>query len=153
MEKIEKNNLQSQKNIHKYNFGLIMLILTLFSCSNEIKETTYKYNSDEYHEKIKELKVPLDKAKDIASHFYFENNQNSKEFNFSLNFILGDFYVFCDSNCLYNLKTAQYFLKGIWVNGETGEAIYKDTDEYVKIIIDVPYSDLNTFSGTIKKPE
>lgn len=153
MEKTEKNNLLSQKNTHKYNLVLIMLILTLFSCSNEIKETTYLYNTDEYYEKIKELKIPLEKAKEIASQYYFENNKNSKEFNFSLNFILGDFYIFCDSNCLYNLKTTQYFLKGIWINGKTGESIYKDTDEYIKVIIDIPFSNLNTFSGTIEKSE
>ncbi len=153
MEKTEKNNLQSQKNTHKYKFSLIMIILSIFSCSNEIKETTCKYNSDEYYEKIKEFEIPIEEAKEIASLLYFKNNPNSKEYNFSLNFILGDFYVFCDSNCLYNLKTTQYFLKGIWINGKTGKAIHKDTDEYIKILIDIPSKKLYSYSGTIKKSE
>lgn len=153
MEKTEKNNLQSQKNTLKYNFGLIMIILTLFSCSNEIKETTYIYNSDKYHEKIKEFKISFNKAKEIASHLYFEKNPNFEVYNFSLNFILGDYYIFCDSNCLYNLKTTQYFLKGVWVNGKTGNAIYKDTDDYVKVTLNIPSSGLTSYSGSIKKSE
>lgn len=153
MEKIEKSNLQLQKNTHKYNFSLIMIFLTFFGCSNEIKETTYKYNSNEYHEKIKEFKISLNKAKEIASRLYFKKNPNSKKYSFSLNFILGDYYIFCNSNCLYNLKTTQYFLKGIWINGKTGKAIYKDTEEYVKILIEIPSENLNSYSGTIKKPE
>ncbi len=153
MEKTEKSNLQSQKSIYKYNLCLIVTILTLFSCSNEITETTYKYNSDEYHEKIREFRTSFNEAKEIASLLYFEKNPNATEYNFSLNFILGDYYIFCDSNCLYNLKTTQYFLKGIWVNGKTGKAIYKNTDKYVKIHLDIPYTNLNSYSGTIKKSE
>lgn len=82
MEKIEKSNLQLQKNTHKYNFSLIMIFLTFFGCSNEIKETTYKYNSNEYHEKIKEFKISLNKAKRLPHAYILKKIRTRKSIVF-----------------------------------------------------------------------
>jgi hypothetical protein len=127
-----------------------MIILTSLSCSNEIKKTTYVFNSEEYNEKIKEFDVSFNNATAIASRLYFEKNPNAEAYHFSFDLILGDYYIFCDTNRLYNLKTTQYVLNGIWVNGKTGEALQKDTDVYVKVLLDIPFTKLNSNFGTIK---
>lgn len=148
MVKIEKNIYQLHKNIIKYS-SIITILFILFSCCNEKTKVVYKYNSIEYKKKLKEFTVSLETAGNIASQLYFENHPNSKEYHFTLDIIFDEYYLFCESNCLYNGKTGQYFLSGIWVNGKTGKALYKNTNEYVKIHIDIPSSYSTKYSGTI----
>ncbi len=150
MEKTEKNSLQSLKSSLNYNFFIMMIILVALRCSNEIKKTAYIYNSEEYKEKIKAFDVSFDNAKVIASRLYFEKHPNAEAYHFSFDLILGDYYIFCDTNRLYNSKTTQYYLKGIWVNGKTGEALQKDTNAYVNVLLDIPFTKLNSNFGTIK---
>ena len=133
----------------RFKILYVFVMLSVFSCSNEYEGNIFIYNSAEYKNKVKEFKISIEKASNIAAKINFENYPNTSEYKFTLDFILDDHYVFVSPSRLYNKKTTEYFLSGIWVNGKTGAAIDKKTNKYVKILLDIPSTELTSYSGRI----
>ena len=55
---------------------------------------------------------------------------------FDLDIIYGDYYIFKPKWEPYNLKTGNYNLSGIWINGNTGEIKEVKTNENIKILLE-----------------
>ena len=55
---------------------------------------------------------------------------------FELDIIYGDYYIFKPKWELYNLKTANYNLSGIWINGNSGEIKEVKTNKNIKVILE-----------------
>jgi hypothetical protein len=115
---------------------------------NEANKPFYKYNTEEYNQKIKEFDVSIDKAVEIATNFL--NNKEEKKQELILDIVYGDFYIFKPSEILYNHKTGHYSLSGIWVNGKTGDVVEKDTEKYVKITLKIPFTDSTRYQKAVK---
>lgn len=124
--------------------------LSLYSCNNEYKGKVILYNSNQYFEKINSFEISIEKASIIASENYFKNFQDSSEYKFTLDMILDDYYIFTSPR-IYNPKTTEYLLSGIWVNGKTGVCLDKKTDEYIKVLMPTPSTELTSYSGKINK--
>lgn len=115
---------------------IMSLVFSFFGCvSNEAKKAKYIYNSEEYHLKVKGFSVPLEDAIRIASEFFYLNNPKNEIFDAELSLIYDDYYIFSINPACYNLKTGKYNLSGIWVNGNSGVVIQKQTDKYVNVIL------------------
>lgn len=124
----------------KYNLIKAVMIMSLvfsfWGCvSNEAKKAKYIYNSEEYHLKVKGFSVSLDDAIRIASEFFYINNPTIEIFDAELSMVYDDYYIFSINPACYNLKTGKYNLSGIWVNGNSGLVIQKQTDKYVNVIL------------------
>lgn len=150
MEKIEKSRLPLQKHLRNSNLIIIMSLLSLFSCSNK-KRTIVKYNSIEYKEKSKTFKVSIEEAANKAAKVFFDKNPNNAEYDFRLDLLLNDYYIFREYNSFYNLKTGNYNLSGIWVDGKNGEVLVKEKDDIIKVTLKIPFSDLTSYSGPLLK--
>ena len=55
---------------------------------------------------------------------------------FELDIIYGDYYIFKPKGEPYNLKTGNYNLSGIWINGNTGEIKEVKTNKNIKVILE-----------------
>ena len=55
---------------------------------------------------------------------------------FDLDIIYGDYYIFKPKWEPYNLKTGNYNLSGIWLNGNTGEIKEVKTNKRIKVILE-----------------
>jgi len=152
MEKIKEKSLHLQNDSLKFNLIIILVsLLGLFSCSNKVNETVYKYNSKEYLNKLKEFKIPMKEASYMASKLYFKNNPNIKEYDCTLDIVLGDYYIFSGYPRIYVSKTQKYYLSGIWVNGKTGEVVKKETDRSVLVDLEIPFTELNSYTAIIER--
>lgn len=144
------SNLLLQKNIKKFKILFIMGILSFFGCSSkEVNKPVYKYNTEEYNQKIKEFDVSIDKAIEIAANSLNDKEEKTQEL--TLDIVYGDFYIFKPSEILYNHKTGHYSLSGIWINGKTGDMIEKDTEKYVKVTLKIPFTDSTRYNRAVNK--
>lgn len=146
METKQNNSLLLQKNTVKFKILFIMGILSFLGCSQESKQTIYKYNSEEYNQKIKEFNVSIGEAAELVSKFYDEKNISENKQEILLDIVLGDFYIFPSTPAFYNPKTTKYILSGIWINGKTGEVLEKDTEKYVKVLLKIPFTKTTRYS-------
>jgi len=55
---------------------------------------------------------------------------------FELDIIYGDYYIFKPKWEPYSLKTANYNLSGIWINGNTGEIKEVKTNKSIEVILE-----------------
>ena len=53
-----------------------------------------------------------------------------------MDIIYGDYYIFKPKWEPYNLKTGNYNLSGIWINGNTGEIKEVKTNKRIKVILE-----------------
>ncbi|PQL94926.1 hypothetical protein [Apibacter adventoris] len=101
------------------------------------KEEFYIYGTSEFKEKEKELKISLEEAAQIYANYEFQLLVNKKDtLSCNLDIIYNNNYIF--SPFLYNAKTGEYNLSGIWINGDTGEAKKIKTDKNIHIILKIP---------------
>ena len=63
---------------------------------------------------------------------------------YCLDVIYGDYYIFKPKWEPYSLKTGNYNLSGIWINGNTGEIKEVKTNKNIKILLEynshIPYT-------------
>ena len=55
---------------------------------------------------------------------------------FELDIIYGDYYIFKPKWEPYSLKTGNYNLSGIWINGNSGEIKEVKTNKNIKVILE-----------------
>ncbi|TWP27980.1 hypothetical protein ETU08_09695 [Apibacter muscae] len=122
-------------NIYAY----LLFILLIISCDNKNikKEEFYVYGTSEFVEKEKGMKISLEEATQIYAEYIYHLQKNKKDtINCNLDIIYKDYYIF--SPFLYNAKTGNYNLSGIWVNGNTGQIKKIKTEKNLHIILKIP---------------
>lgn len=114
---------------------IIMGILNgILSCKEE--KDIYVYRTEKFNTKEKEFKISLDQAAEIFSEYILTKEKKEDELFCKLDIIYGDDYIFKKKWEPYNLKTGDYNLSGIWINGNTGKIREVETDKSVKIILE-----------------
>ncbi len=116
-----------------------ILLMGFFSISNSCKDNQdnfYIYRTEEFNKKENEFRISLDEASKIYSTFILEKNKENKEIFCPLDIIYGEHYIFKENRAAYNLKTGDYNLSGVWINGNTGEIKEIQTEDNVKIILE-----------------
>ncbi|MEB3004026.1 hypothetical protein [Capnocytophaga sp. G2] len=68
---------------------------------------------------------------------------------FELDIIYGDYYIFKPKGEPYSLKTGNYNLSGIWINGNTGEIKEVKTNKNIKILLE--YNSHISYTRRIEK--
>ena len=113
---------------------IIMGILSsIFSC--KVEKDISIYRTEEFKKKEKIFKLSLDEAGQKCIKYILKEEIANDGF-FKLDIIYGDYYIFKPKWELYNLKTGNYNLSGIWINGNTGEIKEVKTNENIKILLE-----------------
>ena len=113
---------------------IIMGILSsIFSC--KVEKDISIYRTEEFKKKEKTFKLSLDEAEQKCIKYILKEEIANDGF-FELDIIYGDYYIFKPKGELYNLKTGNYNLSGIWINGNTGEIKEVKTNENIKILLE-----------------
>ena len=121
---------------------IIMGILSsIFSC--KVEKDIFIYRTEEFKKKEKTFKLSLDEAGQKCIKYILKEEIANDGF-FELDIIYGDYYIFKPKGELYNLKTGNYNLSGIWINGNTGEIKEVKTNENINILLaynsHIPYT-------------
>ena len=121
---------------------IIMGILSsIFSC--KVEKDIFIYRTEEFKKKEKTFKLSLDEAGQKCIKYILKEEIANDGF-FELDIIYGDYYIFKPKWELYNLKTGNYNLSGIWINGNTGEIKEVKTNKNIKVILEynshMPYT-------------
>uniref|UniRef100_UPI0039A6DBAB hypothetical protein n=1 Tax=Ornithobacterium rhinotracheale TaxID=28251 RepID=UPI0039A6DBAB len=119
--------------IKKYIF-IMGILSSIFSC--RVKKDVYIYRTEVFYKKEKELKISLDEATNIYSTYILKNKKENETLFCRLDIIYGDYYIFKKEWEPYNLKTGNYNLSGIWINGYTGEIEEVTTHKNIRIILE-----------------
>ncbi|WP_392420402.1 hypothetical protein ACF3OE_03635 [Capnocytophaga canis] len=113
---------------------IIMGVLSsIFSCKEE--KDIYIYGTKEFNSKEKTFKLSLDEADQKYIEYIFKKEIANDGFS-HLNVIYGDYYIFKLNWEPYNLKTGNYNLSGIWINGNTGKIREVKTNKNIKILLE-----------------
>ena len=113
---------------------IIMGILSsIFSC--KVEKDISIYRTEEFKKKEKTFKLSLDEAEQKCIKYILKEEIANDGF-FELDIIYGDYYIFKPKGELYNLKTGNYNLSGIWINGNTGEIKEVKTNKRIKVILE-----------------
>ena len=113
---------------------IIMGILSsIFSC--KVEKDIFIYRTEEFKKKEKTFKLSLDEAGQKCIKYILKEEIANDGF-FELDIIYGDYYIFKPKWELYNLKTGNYNLSGIWINGNTGEIKEVKTNKRIKVILE-----------------
>ena len=113
---------------------IIMGILSsVFSC--KVEKDISIYRTEEFKKKEKTFKLSLDEAGQKCIKYILKEEIANDGF-FELDIIYGDYYIFKPKGELYNLKTGNYNLSGIWINGNTGEIKEVKTNKRIKVILE-----------------
>ena len=113
---------------------IIMGILSsIFSC--KVEKDISIYRTEEFKKKEKTFKLSLDEAGQKCIKYILKEEIANDGF-FDLDIIYGDYYIFKPKGELYNLKTGNYNLSGIWINGNTGEIKEVKTNKRIKVILE-----------------
>ena len=113
---------------------IIMGILSsIFSC--KVEKDIFIYRTEEFKKKEKTFKLSLDEAGQKCIKYILKEEIANDGF-FELDIIYGDYYIFKPKGELYNLKTGNYNLSGIWINGNTGEIKEVKTNKRIKVILE-----------------
>ena len=108
----------------------------IFSSCEEKKDNIYIYRTEEFRKKEQSLKISLDMASGIYKKYLIDNEKMNDDVFCVLDIIYDDYYVFKTHSDPYSLKTGDYNLSGIWINGNTGEIKNVNSDESVKLILE-----------------
>ena len=113
---------------------IIMGILSsIFSC--KVEKDISIYRTEEFKKKEQTFKLSLDEAGQKCIEYILKEEIANDGF-FDLDIIYGDYYIFKPKGELYNLKTGNYNLSGIWINGNTGEIKEVKTNKRIKVILE-----------------
>ena len=113
---------------------IIMGILSsIFSC--KVEKDIFIYRTEEFKKKEQTFKLSLDEAGQECIKYILKEEIANDGF-FELDIIYGDYYIFKPKGELYNLKTGNYNLSGIWINGNTGEIKEVKTNKRIKVILE-----------------
>ena len=113
---------------------IIMGILSsIFSC--KVEKDISIYRTEEFKKKEKTFKLSLDEAGQKCIKYILKEEIANDGF-FELDIIYGDYYIFKPKGEPYNLKTGNYNLSGIWINGNTGEIKEVKTNKRIKVILE-----------------
>ena len=112
---------------------VIGILSSVFSC--KVEKDISIYRTEEYKKKEKTFKLSLDEAGQKCIKYILKEEIANDGF-FELDIIYGDYYIFKPKGELYNLKTGNYNLSGIWINGNTGEIKEVKTNKNIKVILE-----------------
>ena len=113
---------------------IIMGILSsIFSC--KVEKDIFIYRTEEFKKKEQTFKLSLHEAGQKCIK-YILKEEIANDGSFELDIIYGDYYIFKPKGELYNLKTGNYNLSGIWINGNTGEIKEVKTNKRIKVILE-----------------
>ena len=113
---------------------IIMGILSsIFSC--KVEKDIFIYRTEEFKKKEQTFKLSLDEAGQECIKYILKEEIANDVF-FDLDIIYGDYYIFKPKWEPYNLKTGNYNLSGIWINGNTGEIKEVKTNKRIKVILE-----------------
>jgi len=113
---------------------IIMGILSsIFSC--KVEKDISIYRTEEFKKKEKTFKLSLDEAGQKCIKYILKEEIANDGF-FDLDIIYGDYYIFKPKWEPYSLKTGNYNLSGIWINGNTGEIKEVKTNKRIKVILE-----------------
>ena len=112
---------------------VIGILSSVFSC--KVEKDISIYRTEEFKKKEQTFKLSLDEAGQKCIKYILKEEIANDGF-FELDIIYGDYYIFKPKGELYNLKTGNYNLSGIWINGNTGEIKEVKTNENIKILLE-----------------
>ena len=114
---------------------IIGILSSIFSCKVEKDISIYRTRTEEFKKKEKTFKLSLDEAGQKCIKYILKEEIANDGF-FDLDIIYGDYYIFKPKWEPYNLKTGNYNLSGIWLNGNTGEIKEVKTNKRIKVILE-----------------
>jgi len=114
---------------------IIGILSSIFSCKVEKDISIYRTRTEEFKKKEKTFKLSLDEAGQKCIKYILKEEIANDGF-FELDIIYGDYYIFKPKWEPYNLKTGNYNLSGIWINGNTGEIKEVKTNKRIKVILE-----------------
>ena len=109
------------------------ILSSIFSC--KVEKDISIYRTEEFKKKEKTFKLSLDEAGQKCIK-YILKEEIANDGSFELDIIYGDYYIFKPKGEPYNLKTGNYNLSGIWINGNTGEIKEVKTNKRIKVILE-----------------
>ena len=109
------------------------ILSSIFSC--KVEKDIFIYRTKEFKKKEQTFKLSLDEAAQKCIKYILKEEIANDGF-FELDIIYGDYYIFKPKGELYNLKTGNYNLSGIWINGNTGEIKEVKTNKRIKVILE-----------------
>ena len=109
------------------------ILSSVFSC--KVEKDISIYRTEEFKKKEKTFKLSLDEAGQKCIK-YILKEEIANDGSFELDIIYGDYYIFKPKGELYNLKTGNYNLSGIWINGNTREIKEVKTNKRIKVILE-----------------
>ena len=114
---------------------IIGILSSIFSCKIKKDISIYRIRTEEFKKKEKTFKLSLDEAGQKCIKYILKEEIANDGF-FDLDIIYGDYYIFKPKWEPYNLKTGNYNLSGIWINGNTGEIKEVKTNKRIKVILE-----------------
>lgn len=118
--------------------NIFIILLSISSCGIKNREIAYVYGTPAFNEKQKELKYNLSDASGLCADYLRQQGSLSDFSWLTLNIIYGDYYIFKTRPAAYNLKLAEYYLSGIWVNGQTGEVKNVKKGGKIRVVLEHP---------------
>ena len=119
---------------------IIGILSSIFSC--KVEKDISIYRTEEFKKKEKTFKLSLDEAGQKCIKYILKEEIANDGF-FELDIIYGDYYIFKPKGEPYSLKTGNYNLSGIWINGNSGEIKEVKKNKNIKIILEynshIPY--------------
>ena len=112
---------------------IIGILSSIFSC--KVEKDISIYRTEEFKKKEKTFKLSLDEAGQKCIKYILKEEIANDGF-FELDIIYGDYYIFKPKWEPYSLKTANYNLSGIWINGNTGEIKEVKTNKSIEVILE-----------------
>lgn len=109
------------------------ILSSVFSC--KVEKDISIYRTEEFKKKEKTFKLSLDEAGQKCIKYILKEEIANDGF-FELDIIYGDYYIFKPKWEPYSLKTGNYNLSGIWINGNTGEIKEVKTNKRIKVILE-----------------
>ena len=109
------------------------ILSSIFSC--KVEKDISIYRTEEFKKKEQTFKLSLDEAGQKCIK-YILKEEIANYGSFDLDIIYGDYYIFKPKWEPYNLKTGNYNLSGIWINGNTGEIKEVKTNKRIKVILE-----------------
>ena len=109
------------------------ILISVFS--PQVEKDISIYRTEEFKKKEKTFKLSLDEAGQKCIKYILKEEIANDGF-FDLDIIYGDYYIFKPKWEPYNLKTGNYNLSGIWLNGNTGEIKEVKTNKRIKVILE-----------------
>ena len=116
------------------------ILSSIFSC--KVEKDIFIYRTEEFKKKEQTFKLSLDEAAQKCIKYILKEEIANDGF-FELDIIYGDYYIFKPKGEPYSLKTGNYNLSGIWINGNSGEIKEVKKNKNIKIILEynshIPY--------------